>query len=102
MSVTYTEAREACDARFGHPTDVYVASACARAWWAGLWDGVSDDEDGVLLAETHTGAIELHAMRGPATEARWTLTGDDATPLPDAIDAAVRWMAEHNDPTKGP
>ena len=102
MSVTYTEAREACDARFGHPTDVYVVSACARAWWAGLWDGVSDDEDGVLLAETHTGAIELHAMRGPATEARWTLTGDDATPLPDAIDAAVRWMAEHNDPTKGP
>ena len=99
---TFDEAREACGARFGHPTDVYAVSACARAWWAASWDGVSDDEDGVLLAETHTGAIELHAMRGPATEARWTLTGPDATPLPEALDAAVRWMAEHNDPMKGP
>ena len=90
--VTYAEALTACGARFGHPTDVYVVSACARAWWALSWDGESDDEDGVLLAETHTGAVELHAMRGPATEARWVLTGRDATPLPDALDLAAGWL----------
>ena len=90
--ITFDEARAACVARFGEPTDVYAVSALARVWWAMSWDGESDDENGVLLAETHTGAVELSGMIGVACAARWPIR--DPAGLPDALDAADVWMAE--------
>jgi hypothetical protein len=56
------------------------------------WDGESVDENGVLLAETHAGAIELSGMIGVACAARWPVR--DAAGLPGVIDAAERWMTE--------
>ena len=97
--ITYADALAACVERFGNPADVYAVSACARAWWAMSWDGVSDTEDGVMLAETHLGAVELHALRGPASEERWTLAGEGVvTLLADALDAATAWMALRREP----
>lgn len=90
--VTYASALVACVERYGEPTDVYAVGACARAWWAAAWDGESAVEEGVMLAETHLGAVELHALRGLSSDRRWLLTGPDATPLPDALDAAARWL----------
>lgn len=103
--VTYAGALAACVGRWGDAADLYAVSACARAWWSRAWDGESDDEDGVMLAETHLGGVELVAMAGPAAVGRWTLAHghevdhDDAnpppvTPLPDALDAADRWLRE--------
>lgn len=91
----FDEARAACVERFGEPTDVYAVSALARMWWAMSWDG----ENGVLLAETRTGAAELSGMIGVACAARWPIR--DPAGLRDAIDAAVRWMAV-NTPTAAP
>lgn len=88
--VTFPDALAALTAALGEPADVYVVSACARVWWAMAWDGESDDESGVLLAETHAGTVEIAAMRGVAAERRWTLAGD--TPLADAVREAAAWL----------
>lgn len=95
--VTYAEARVACVERYGEPTDAYAVSACARMWWGRNGSGV----DGVMLAELHTGGVELLARQGNTTR-WWTLVGPGAvTPLPDALDAADEFLRTLARPTEG-
>ena len=84
---TYADALAACVARYGEPTDAYRIHGRPRAWW-----GVGGGRIvGTLLAETHTGSIELSAHHGDRAQ-RWTLTGDGyVTPFPAALDAADAW-----------
>jgi len=98
----FDEARAACIARWGEPASTY---RCADPGLYALdrWDiGVGGC---VWLCRARTGRITITAALPYETGVpmqEWALTGPDATPLPDAIDAAVRWMAEHHDPMKGP
>lgn len=101
MAVTYAEARAACVARYGEPSEAYAIGRCARAWWGRNGSGVV----GVLLAETHRG-VELSAI-GYDDPQRWTLAGTPCagaplTPLPAALDAADAFLRAHAHPTKGP
>lgn len=90
----FDEARAACAARWGAPHHV---AANVHAWWE------LDGGNVALYANARDVWIDAFRDGAPVEDAgEWVLTGDDATPLPDAIDAAARWMAERNDPTKGP
>lgn len=103
---TFDEARAACverwgepascDERPGHTTIAWVASPGRVVWPDTYW------------LEGGDGCVLLVALRG-TKERLWLLAGVDmlspertVTPLPDAIDAAVRRMAERSDPMKGP
>lgn len=98
---TYEEALAACVDRWGEPAATYRA----------------DDPEPYALDRWNVGAASVWFCCGTPKRVtitaglpyatgcpmqQWATTAPDATPLPDAIDAAVRWMAEHNDPTKGP
>ena len=94
MSVTFAEARAACVARLGEPTRStrYDGSSGHSPLSVDHW---RHEACGVDL-ESLDGAIELRVwVRGarlPAWAA-WPLTGPDATPLPDALDAAAAWLS---------
>lgn len=99
--LTYAGALAACVGRWGAQASTY---RCADPGLYALdrWD-IGDGC--VWLCRTRTGRITITSARPYDTGVpmqEWSLTGPDATPLPGVIDAAVRWMAEHNDSTKGP
>ena len=99
--ITFDEARAACTSRLGEPETV-----CDRINSA-LW------EIGRVRLQLHSdpeGMYIVAMRRGPLSEPaamvrviHGAAVGDaPRAPLPDAIDAAVRRMAERSDPMKGP
>lgn len=99
MTVTYASALAACVERLGETTYADACDDAVTRWWNRRDDRrvlLTRDADGMWLT-----------LADDADERVMTLAGSPSadaplTPLPDAIDAAVRWMAERNDPAKGP
>ena len=99
---TFADALAACRARWGEPVDPLYWNGLEAASWEpapGCFYALEDDADGCdLLAHAH-GEERMWLLRGTAP------AGWDAplTPLPDALAAAVAWLAERTPaPTKGP
>lgn len=95
---TYDEARAACVERWGAPSWQNPQPPCAH------WD--QHDPDGVIILAFADGVLYVRVEVGRETE-HWVVTcatpmRGPLTPLPDALDAAERWLAAHNNPTKGP
>ncbi len=95
---TFDEARAACverwgepvsrDQRRGHTTVAWVGGHRRGGWPDSYW---LECVDGRVMLLAHSGTEErLWLLAGTYPDAP-TLT---VTPLPDALDAAVRWMAE--------
>jgi hypothetical protein len=83
---TFDEARAACVARWGDPsTEWRYPDGEAIALWSlgGSHVGLTREADGRLRLWAVADGVPVPCWRIP-----------DATPLPDALDAAVRWMAE--------
>ena len=92
----FDEARAACVERWGEPVSTYRC-ADPELYAIERWDVVPGCVC-VWLCRERTGRITITAALPYETGVpmqEWALTGPDATPLPDALDAAVRWMAEH-------